>query len=290
MTTLISCVAARADKHVVNVRNDQDAYHVTINLNNDDHPQRIEGQPLHVDSTTRKVISKFKYVLTKQDEKKIAQKYITFAENVKKLYDSIPEDASPDASALKQQLLAIVRDFTLKSEHPGVDMLKSTLNDFKKVASSQQVQNNNNEGGAQTLGLPAAIKAVSFAMNVADKIGTYSDSLSKASKFLEGPVANKLQKLKPFEEKIARKIAPVVKSKTFQTARRSLEVVSAALSLKGGLKALGMVKKIKLGTLKNVRKTLKELTKVVKNSKQIMKMIRKNPLKALKRFKKFQKQ
>lgn len=81
-----------------------------------------------------------------------------------------------------------------------------------------------------------------------------------------------------------------MKSKTFQTARRSLEVVSAALSLKGGLKALGMVKKIKLGTLKNVRKTLKELTKVVKNSKQIMKMIRKNPLKALKRFKKFQKQ
>ena len=73
-------------------------------------------------------------------------------------------------------------------------MLKSTLNDFKKVASSQQVQNNNNEGGAQTLGLPAAIKAVSFAMNVADKIGTYSDSLSKASKFLEGPVANKLRK------------------------------------------------------------------------------------------------
>ncbi|KAG2377730.1 hypothetical protein C9374_008815 [Naegleria lovaniensis] len=314
-------------KHTrVKVKNGPNAYHVTINLgesayNYDDASQQVDNyndenkSPLHVDSVTQKVISKFQHALTKQDEKLIAQKYITFAEQVKKLYDSIPENSSPDALALKEQLLAIVRDLTLKSEHPGVDMLQSTLKDFKSAAASQQQQQNNEagEGGAQTLALPAAIKAVSFAMNIADKIGTYSDSLSKASKFLEGPVAKKLrkwgfkkaaslaeryghkmdtyatEKLKPFEDKIAKKIAPVVKSKTFQTVRRSLEVVSAAMSLKGGLKALGMVKKVNLGSLRKIRKSLKEMTKFVKNRKQIMKLIKKNPLKALKRFNKLRK-
>ena len=209
----------------------------------------------------------------------------------------------------------------MKSEHPGADILKSTLKDFQSMKQQEQQQSGisssdqqlqQQEGGAQTLFLPMALKAVSFAMNAVNGIGTYSDSLSKASQFLAGPVAQKLsqlgfskaaslaqrsgqkmdqfvtQILKPFEDKIAQKIAPIVKSKTFQNVNNALNVVTSAMSLKGGLKALGMVSKIKLpsGALAKARSALKMAINAVKNRREIMNMIKQNPEHALNQFNK----
>ena len=210
---------------------------------------------------------------------------------------------NPEAIQLKEQLMAIVRDFTVKAEHPQADLLKSSLSDLShlndgskkpKAASAQE-----EDSGAQSLWLGQAISIASKAMNIADGIGTYSDKISKVANFVSGPVANKLdkwgmgglsekarktgqtidkftqEKIKPLETKVAKAIAPVVKSKTFQAVRRTLNVVSGALSLRGGLKALGMAKKLKLPrSYKALKASLKKATAMVKNRKQVMKTIR----------------
>lgn len=78
---------------------------------------------------------------------------------------------------MKQELLAIVKEFTVRAEHPGADLLKSTLQDISKYGDKQKQADDNS--GTQTLWIGAALKIANGVMNFADGIGTYSDKVSR---------------------------------------------------------------------------------------------------------------
>ncbi|EFC37924.1 predicted protein [Naegleria gruberi] len=331
--TILSCIvtvqAQDRRAYALQSRGGNEGISIVVNVNINPHRKKRSAEAFPVDDTTKNVVASFKEALSSKEEREVAETYLEFANKIKGIADKLDQVQTTESNELKQQLLAIVKDFTVKSEHPSVDILQSSLTDISKANENQplkeepaQQQQPTPEGvtgpvsfesssGAKSLWLGQAISIASLGMNIVDGIGTYSDKISKVGKFLSGPVASKLDKwglkgvsetakkwgssvdtfsqtkLKPIETKVAAKIAPVVKSKTFQAVRRTLNVVSGALSLKGGLKALGMVRNIKLPTsYKALKTSLTKATKFVKNRKQVMSAIRKTVSTAGKNWKK----
>ncbi|KAG2389275.1 hypothetical protein C9374_013835 [Naegleria lovaniensis] len=253
---------------------DDGAIHITIIVGAIQKEQQLP--PL--DATSNKLVQQFKQVISNQKEQDLAKHYLDFAQSLKFIHDGIPNSFSPEAIAMKYELMVLIKDFTLKAQHPGADMLISILKDFSHV-KQQAPQQQQQESGVSSLW----INAISTTMNLLDGIGTYSDKVSKASQFIGGPVAAKLEKwklhklsqmakttgtkvdqfttqnIKPYEDKIAKKIAPVVKSKTFQ------EYQIAYL-------------------LQGIETSLTKASKLVQNRKQVMKLITTRPQRALKTF------
>lgn len=136
----------------------------------------------------------------------------------------------------------MIRDFTSKASNPSAEFMVSSLkylNAAKKLSppSVNLETNDDNKKEAKTLFILPAIGIVSDVMNFVDGIGTYSSSISKEGKWLEDLASEKLQKwgfqraanaaksigtsisnfsekkLGRIEERVAKKIAPFVKSK-----------------------------------------------------------------------------
>ncbi|EFC37426.1 hypothetical protein NAEGRDRAFT_59759 [Naegleria gruberi] len=222
-----------------------------------------------VDETTKKVIDKVQDVISSSEEKQIAESLLTFANEIRQMEKLIPGSNS-EQKLVKQELLAIINEFTKESEKPSAFILKSSLEMVadakKKKTEQQQAEPGSVSSGAQSLFIQAGISVLNDAMNFVDGIGTYSTKMSSVGNWISGKLATKLdswglksvaqfakntgksidglaKKVAPYEQKLAKAIAPVVKSKTFQSIKRVVNVVGGAISIKNGLKHLGMLPK-----------------------------------------------
>ncbi|EFC45652.1 predicted protein [Naegleria gruberi] len=95
-------------------------------------------------------------------------------------------------------------------------------------------------------------------------------SLASISKNTGGSISTYSKKLEPYEQKAAKFIAPVVKSKSFQVVKKSVNVVSGVLGIHGGLKSLHLIKGggVKLPT--NFAALKKSLSTSVAQSKKLI--------------------
>ena len=195
-----------------------------------------------------------------------------------------------------------------EAEKPSFMILQSSMAMVVQDKQNQQnaAADSSSSSGAQTMFIGAAIEGLSLGMNAIDGIGTYSTSVSKIGQWVKGKAADKLdkwglqsaatiarntgksidgfaQKVAPYETKLAAKIAPVVKSKTFQGIKRVANVVGGALSIHAGVKFLGMSAATKLPkTFSAIKSSITKAAKVVANKGGIVRKIAATGLKAKK--------
>ncbi|KAG2385454.1 hypothetical protein C9374_003269 [Naegleria lovaniensis] len=161
------------------------------------------------------IVSSLKSAISGEEEVELAQEYLTFAAQVKDLYDQITvdENTSQEISDFKKVLLKIVKYLTKKSSHPRMDLLKNQLSQY--VQQQEQPQESTpqtpNSEAAETASLlqdlqeeveeadsewvTIALRVAGTAMNVANNIGTYHEKISKVGNFISGKAANALDRV-----------------------------------------------------------------------------------------------
>ncbi|KAG2372957.1 hypothetical protein C9374_012987 [Naegleria lovaniensis] len=263
-----------------------------------------QPEQVRLDSTTKEIATQVHDAVSSKMATEIAESLLQFANEVKKIHDAIPNSGLTQAQQeFKTQLLAVTRDLTSKAANPSAELMVSSLSYLNAVKKQEppsvSLESSSNNQEAKTLFILPAIGVASNVMNFVDGIGTYSTSISKAGKWLSGTASQKLQKwgferaakaastvgtgvsnfsekkLGPIEAKVAKKIAPVVKSKPYLAVKRSINLVAGVTGLHGVAKSIGLLNVAKLPkNFKSLKTTLTKATSAVKNRAAIMKNIR----------------
>ncbi|EFC37425.1 predicted protein [Naegleria gruberi] len=271
---------------------------------------KVDESKLKVDSLSKQAAAIIETSISSKEATQIAQDLLTLANEIRNVEKLIPGDQEKEKKDLKDQLTVIVSNLVQQAETPKALLLESSLVlaaqqkkaeqsspvDYDKVSVEDLLGNSKKSSkGAKTLIIPSnPWDWAALGLNFVDGIGTYSQKFNKVGEFMKGKVADKLEKwnmkslasvsrnagssissyskkLEPYEQKAAKFIAPVVKSKTFQVITKSVNVVSGVLSVHGGLKALNLIKGggVKLPTSYAALKTT--LSKVVAKSNTLIK-------------------
>ncbi|EFC36941.1 hypothetical protein NAEGRDRAFT_82053 [Naegleria gruberi] len=249
-----------------------------------------------LDPTTRQVIDQMKIAVSSEQEVEIAENFVLIAAKLREIYETIPKERFDESEIiqLREELLELIQFFTRKANRPSVDMMKYSLIQsateryVNETQKKKDLSKNSEESDAEWI--TAALNIASSVMNIANDIGTYHEKISKVGNFIANQVSNGLdkvglkkasgwakdlgngiskfsnEKIAPIENKIAKKIAPVVKSAPFQAVRRTLNVVTGVMSLKSGLNLLGMAKNVKLPkNFSALKSSIKTTTKAAKS-------------------------
>ncbi|KAF0972651.1 hypothetical protein FDP41_008900 [Naegleria fowleri] len=186
------------------------------------------------------------------------------------------KSSHPRMDLLKTQLSQFVNEQQAPSTaQQGPSQTKQVAADSDSADTAallKELQDDEEEADSEWI--TVALRVAGAAMNVANNIGTYHEKISKVGNFISGKAANALDrvglkgaaffarktgtsisnfsrdKIAPIENRVAQKIAPVVKSKPFQAVRKTLNVVNNVIggvtSIKSGLNAVGLAPNVRL--------------------------------------------
>lgn len=153
MIVVVACVLSKMIMMVkafkpfgVEVRDTKDAYHVIINMDSLQ-SSSSSSKKLRVDSDTQQIVSKFKKVMTPQDEQLIATQYIQFAEQV----NQVSVNMHMDIYVQRVQPIISNLGIVYNDESSTIDFVSSisnysqrSLNPFQQMLHKKPLLSNNN--------------------------------------------------------------------------------------------------------------------------------------------------